>query len=125
MTNKTGLTKDAGWQVGIRKTMPSSLDNIWNAFFSEEGSKLWDNGVNTNFSTFKPHSHIRTKWKHQSFKESANLQIRFIPSVNNDKTTIAIHVDQLENEDQREEAKKYWSKIIDALASLLTTSKQI
>ena len=119
MTQNIGLTKDSGWQFGVRKTLPSNLEHLWDLFFSEKGLKYWSEEVDQNFSTFKEYSHIRTKWKHVGFEENANLQIRFIPNKNRDKTTISIHIDQLKNENQREEAKRYWSKIIEILPNLL------
>lgn len=120
MIKSIGLTKNSGWQFGIRKTFPSNLESVWELFFSEDGLKYWTEGVEQDFSTFKEYSHIRTKWKHIGFKESANLQIRFISSQKGDKTTISIHVDRLENENQREETKKYWTKIIKNIQVLLT-----
>jgi len=113
MANNIGLTKDAGWQFGIRKTVPSNLGTVWNVFFSDRGLGYWSDDVDQDFSTFKEFSHIRTKWRHKDFTESANLQIRFIPSKNKDKTTISIHVDKLKNESQREVAREYWSKVIE------------
>ncbi|WP_333862725.1 hypothetical protein [Sphingobacterium sp.] len=112
MANNIGLTKDAGWQFGIRKTVPTNVKTLWEVFFSDRGLGTWATGVDQNFSTFKEYSHIRTKWKHKDFEESANLQIRFIPSKNEDKTTISVHIDNLKNESQREVAKKYWSIVI-------------
>ncbi|KKO89223.1 hypothetical protein AAW12_24235 [Sphingobacterium sp. Ag1] len=119
MANYIGLTKDAGWQFGIRKTVPTNIERLWEVFFSDRGLGYWTEGVDQNFSTFKEYSHIRTKWKHKNFEENAHLQIRFIPSKNKDKTTISIHVDHLKNESQREVSKKYWSVVIENL-NLLT-----
>lgn len=119
MENNVGLTKDAGWQFGIRKTMPANLETLWNLFFSDRGLGFWCEGVDQNFSTFKEYSHIRTKWRHRDFAEDTNLQIRFIPSKNKDKTTISFHVDKLKNESQREMTKDYWSKVIEDLKLLL------
>lgn len=121
MANSTGLTKDAGWQFGIRKTMSANLKTLWNDFFSDRGLSYWSEGVDQNFSTFKEYSHIRTKWRHKDFTEDANLQIRFIPSKNKDKTTISIHVDKLKNESQREVTREYWSKVIEDLNLLMQT----
>ncbi|EJL67780.1 hypothetical protein [Chryseobacterium populi] len=119
MANNIGLTKDAGWQFGIRKTVSTNLEKLWNVFFSDRGLGYWSEGVDLDFSTFKEYSHIRTKWRHSDFKEYANLQMRFIPSKNKDKTTISFHVDKLKNESQRELAREYWSKVIEDLNLLL------
>ncbi|MGJ1407196.1 hypothetical protein [Sphingobacterium siyangense] len=119
MKNNVGLTKDAGWQFGIRKTLPANLETLWNVFFSDRGLSCWSEGVDQDFSTFNKYSHTRTKWKHKDFTEEANLQIRFIPSKNQDKTTISFHVDKLKNESQREVTRAYWSKVIEDLKLLL------
>ncbi len=121
MENNIGLTKDAGWQFGIRKTMPANLETLWNIFFSDRGLSYWSEGVDQDFSTFNKYSHIRTKWRYKDFTEDANLQIRFIPSKNKDKTTISFHVDKLKNESQREVTREYWSKVIEDLKLLLET----
>ncbi|MGB3103875.1 hypothetical protein [Sphingobacterium siyangense] len=119
MKNNVGLTKDSGWQFGIRKTMPANLETLWNVVFSDRGLNYWSEGVDQDFSTFNKYSHIRTKWRHKYFTEDVNLQIRFIPSKNKDKTTISFHVDKLKNENQREATREYWSKVIEDLKLLL------
>ncbi|WP_286753964.1 MULTISPECIES: SRPBCC domain-containing protein [Sphingobacterium] len=124
MENNIGLTKGAGWQFGIRKTMPANLETLWNIFFSDRGLSYWSEGVDQDFSTFNKYSHIRTKWRHKDFTEAANLQIRFIPSKNQDKTTISFHVDKLKNEGQREVTREYWSKVIEDLKLLLESQSQ-
>ncbi|MCC3215529.1 MULTISPECIES: hypothetical protein [Chryseobacterium] len=115
MAKNIGLTKDAGWQFGIRKTMPTNVETLWETFFSDRGLGYWAEGVDQNFSTFKEYSHIRTTWKHKDFEERAHLQVRFIPTKDKDKTTISIHVDNLKNESQREVTKKYWLVVIESL----------
>lgn len=37
MAKNIGLTKDAGWQFGIRKTMPTNVETLWETFFSDRG----------------------------------------------------------------------------------------
>lgn len=112
MNNKTGLTKDSGWQFGIRRTVALPLKDVWDYLLSEKGLKFWTEGADENFSTFKKYSHIRTKWRLKDWTNTSSLQIRVIASPNSVKTTIAIHVDQLKDELQREHVKKYWTKIL-------------
>lgn len=37
----TGLTNDAGWQVGARSTFEVSLQQAWDMVTSPEGIKIW------------------------------------------------------------------------------------
>lgn len=117
MERKIGLTKTAGWQFGVRKTVNAPLEYIWNDMFSENGLAKWNEGVDTDFSTFKAYSHVRTKWKLNNWKNKATLQIRLVQGQAPGKTTIAVHIDQLLDENQRREAKEYWSVIITHIAN--------
>ena len=120
-TKIIGLTKDAGWQFGVRKSVSLNLNEVWDFLFSDNGEKLWLNGANKEFSTFKNLSHIRTKWKLKSWTNEATLQMRVI--ANKDKTTIAFHIEKLLDEKQREETKKYWDNVIKTLTERITTNR--
>lgn len=103
MDKKVGLAKDAGWQFGIRRTIPVSPEKIWDSLFSEKCASIWLRDAETEFSTIKTHSHLRTKWKLSPWPNKANLQMRVIPL--KDKTTIAFHIDRLKSEQQRNASK--------------------
>ncbi|HFK5511117.1 hypothetical protein [Elizabethkingia anophelis] len=113
MEKKTGLTKNEGWQFGIRKTVPVKADIVWDFLFSEVGTALWLKDANREFSTFSTSSHIRTKWKLKKWTNEATLQMRIISNIG--KSTIAFHIDQLLNEDQRAETQQYWSEILNEI----------
>jgi len=119
--DKIGLTKDAGWQYGIRRTVDLPLEEVWDYLFSKNGFKIWADQVQTDFSTFKKYSHIRTKWKMRDWDDAASLQLRVLSNSRTKKTTIALHIDQIRNELHRDMAKKYWTgvltKIIENLSS--------
>ena len=36
-----GLTKDAGWEIGVSRTVPHPLDEVWRLLTSDEGLALW------------------------------------------------------------------------------------
>ncbi len=118
MGKKTGLTKDAGWQFGIRKSISLNKNEVWDFLFSEKGINLWLEGADKEFSTFKNYSHIRTKWKLNEWTNEASLQMRVLSNKN--KTTIAFHIDKLLNESQREVTKAYWEQMINKLTEKLT-----
>lgn len=118
MEKGIGLTKGAGWQFGVRKSTSLNVNEVWDFLFSESGSKLWINGANNDFSTFKPYSHIRTKWKLKGWKNDAAFQLR-VYSNKDKKVTIAFHIDKLLNENQREETKCYWNNRLNEIIQKL------
>ncbi len=36
-----GLTKEVGWQFGLRKTFPYSQEYLWDFLFLDIGLKIW------------------------------------------------------------------------------------
>ena len=129
--NQVGKTKDVGFQFGIRKTIPVSNEKVWDFLFSENGLNVWlgelknelklknefetKNGITGFVNVFKPNSHIRLNWKLKNWKNMSTVQVRVIGSEN--KSTIAIHQEKLLNQDQRNDMKEYWTKIIEKLTN--------
>ena len=129
-----GLTKDAGWQFGLRKTFPYSLEYLWNFMFSKEGVSIWlgelseelelkktcqtKDGIEGFVRVFTPLSHIRMNWKKNHWQNTSIVQVRVIG--NNEKATISFHQEKLLNYNQREEMKLYWNNKMAEIENVLT-----
>ena len=135
-TKVFGQTKDVGFQIGVRRTFPVSVNLAWDFLFSDKGLSFWlgkidsgdiepDNsyktkeGIEGKISVLKPYSHIRLTWKRKDWENVSTLQIRVIPA--KEKTTISFHQDKLMNSGQREEMKSYWNKILEEIKNKLNT----
>ncbi len=136
-TNKlVGQTKDAGFQFGVRKTFPVSINTAWDFITSNEGLTVWlgkvnqdgielnkayktKEGIEGKITVLKRYSHIRLTWKRKDWKNTSIVQIRVIAS--GEKTTISIHQEKLLNHIQREEMKSYWGKIMMEINSKFDT----
>jgi uncharacterized protein YndB with AHSA1/START domain len=129
-TKEVGETKDAGFQIGVRKTFAAPIETIWNFLFSEKGLLIWlgkiglenfqlgkqyktERQIEGKVNVFKLNSHIRLTWKPKQWTNTSALQIRVIPS--KEKTTISIHQDKLLDSKQRDEMKKYWDKVLEKI----------
>lgn len=129
-----GLTKDAGFQVGARKTCDVSVEMAWDFLMSINGTRLWLDGIDVDkielkseFSTpngftgkitvLKPYSHIRMQWRHPDWDNTSTLQIRTIPNKN--KTTISFHQEKLSGPEQRKKMKNFWKNTLDKLNNFL------
>ena len=126
MEKQLGQTKDAGFQFGIRRTLPISAEEAWNFLFSDSGLKIWlgklkneleiqkeyetENGITGLVRVYNPYSNIRLSWKQKKWKNISTVQIRVIAK--QETTTIAIHQEKLLDAVQRSEMKQYWTKII-------------
>lgn len=123
MKRQVGQTKDVGFQFGIQKTFPLSLEKTWNFMFSGKGLSIWlgelENGLENKktFYTkdgiegfvrvFKYHSHIRMNWKMKGWENMSTVQVRVIK--NKEKSKISFHQEKLINAEQRAEMKEFWS----------------
>jgi activator of HSP90 ATPase len=133
-----GQTKDAGFQIGVRKTFNVSIETAWNFLFSPRGISIWlgtlnvDNfelnktykfkeGIEGKVNTLKPYSHIRLNWKLKKWPNVSALQIRMIKAM--DKTTISFHQDKLIDSKQRIEMKMHWDKVIEKISGELPAGK--
>lgn len=122
-----GLTKDVGWEIGVRKTMAVSANIAWDFLFSDNGIKSWlgevkseelrdgesyktRNGTKGVVRIFKPYSHIRMTWKRKNWENTSTLQIRIIPL--KDSATISFHQEKLADNEQREDMKQHWESVI-------------
>jgi len=126
-TKVVGQTKDAGFQIGVRKTFAVHVETIWNFLFSEAGLLTWlgkisvenfelgklyktEEEIEGKVNVIKPGSHIRMSWKPKHWTNISTLQIRVIPS--KEKTTISFHQDKLLDSNQRDEMKKHWDNVL-------------
>ncbi len=122
-----GQTKSAGFQVGVRRTLPISQERAWEIVTSEDGLKLWlgdSAGISLqpgkNYVTntgegqiriVKPLQQLRLTWKREGWIKASTIQIRIIPK-ESAKTTISFHQENLSDQYVREEMKQYWERVL-------------
>ena len=131
---EVGLTKDAGWQMGVRKTLDTDFDRVWDFMFSDKGLNLWlgpikaeqlevgkamdlDHGIWFKIVVFKPFSHIRMQWKKREWSNTSRLQLRIIRS--KEKTVVSFAQEMMRNQTQREEMIVHWKKVAERLSEIL------
>lgn len=129
-----GLTKDVGFQFGVRRTINLDTEKTWDFLLSKEGLKIWLGEVNPAslvlrepftvpgkakclISVLKPNSHLRMKWQPLMCDGNATLQLRVIP--NNDRCTISFHLEHLNTVVQREKMKHHWTGVLSQLIDQL------
>jgi uncharacterized protein YndB with AHSA1/START domain len=130
----TGLTKDTGFQIGVRRTLPIHLKDAWRLITSPQGIQFWlgktekldysegahyqlDDGTVGEVRVFKPNSHIRITWKPPGWVRAATIQVRVIPK--SDRTVIAFHQEHLPGPREREQRRDHFKAVLDRLASLI------
>jgi hypothetical protein len=133
-TRIVGQTRDVGFEVGVRKTLPVSVGKAWEFLFSIAGLSIWlgkippgtfelgksfetEEGIKGEISIMKISSHIRMKYKPKHWPNTSTLQIRVIES--NGKATISFHQEKLLGTEQREEMKMHWDNVLEKITKSL------
>lgn len=125
-----GKTKDVGWQIGVRRTLPITHSQAWDLITSPKGIEIWlASDANMELSegeTFEladgtigevrvlhPYSHLRMTWHPVDWPRPSTMQIRVIP--HNGKTVVAFHQEHLPGPEAREERHAFFTLALDRL----------
>jgi hypothetical protein len=135
-----GQTADAGFQLGVSKTVYTAPGAVWVYLMSREGFELisgplddgvWkkcrDNpaasgqsktGIEFTVTTFKDGSHLRMRWKKPEWQSHSILQVRLTDKSTHEKnkTAVTIHHEKLPDPEAREELKAYWKEQMERIS---------
>lgn len=126
-----GLVAGAGYQIGVRRTLPVSAEQAWEYLISPKGVRLWTGGaipsrweagetfasgegISGKLVVVKPNAQLRLRWRRDEWDRPSTLQIRLIPN-GPDKTTISFHQEQLADAHLRERMKRVWEVALDEI----------
>ena len=131
--HEVGRTLDAGYQIGVRRTLPVSEERLWALLLSPEGQRLWLGGVadlepGTRFvfpdgtqgeiRIYRSWSHLRLTWQPPAWEAPSFVQVRVLPA-RRGATTLSFHQDHLKGPAERAEMKARWENVVGSLAALL------
>jgi hypothetical protein len=136
---ETGLTKDAGYQIGVRKSFAVPLQDVWNFMFCNDGIAIWlgelesgtvsqssgtfftKDGITGNITLLKQLSHVRLKYRVKGWENTSTLQVRIIAV--KDSTIISFHQDHLTSAQQREQMKAHWDAVLKNIGGALAVKQ--
>lgn len=123
-----GQTAATGFNIGVRRTLPLSLDAAWRLLTSPEGMRAWlggapapekgaryatPDGATGEVRVVQPGSHLRVTWHKPGWARPTTIQVRAIPA--GEKTTISFHEEHLPGAAEREERRRHFTAALDAL----------
>jgi uncharacterized protein YndB with AHSA1/START domain len=138
MDKPVGLTKDAGWQVGLRRTIPISVEVIWRLITSTEGIQIWlgsgepfelakgvkyqlEDGTHGEVRVVSPLSHFRiTRFPPDpAYLRASTIQIRVLQ--NKEKTNLVFHEEHLPSQEARRSRKEFYLGVMEQIQEMLGT----
>lgn len=128
MAETTGLTKDAGWELGVRTTVPAPVPTVWDWLLGE-GLPLWlgevgalptevgagyetTDGVRGTVRSRTEHVRVRLSWRPDDWPHDTILQLTVKEAATG--TTIGIHQEKLADREERKLMLGHWKNVAGA-----------
>jgi uncharacterized protein YndB with AHSA1/START domain len=127
-----GKTKDAGWEVGVRRTVPSSVEDVWDFLF-EDGLPLWlgettlvlekgaeyetTDDIRGRILGYTPGFRIRLTWQPGEWDHDSTLQLTVREAETG--TTIGFHQERLSGREERKIMLGHWKEVVEEIAVAL------
>lgn len=132
MRGPVGLTKDAGWQIGVTKVVLYPADLVWQAMIERpdlwlgagaslprEKGEQWVNDVGDRgeMRSFRDDHRLRMILQPHGRSETTVLQV----SVAETRTgaSIRMHQERLDSVEEREAQRLHWQQVIDGIVEML------
>jgi uncharacterized protein YndB with AHSA1/START domain len=129
---QVGLTKDAGWQIGVSRTIPAGLDEMWDYLTGPEGLAAWlgpgarlsagkgstyrtRDGVRGEVRGRREMEKIRLSWQPPGRPEPAILQVAVVP--NRSGCSVRFHQERLTGAAERERMRAHWQEVLARIAA--------
>lgn len=128
-----GQTADAGFQIGVRRTLPLAHDEAWRLVTSPDGVRAWlgdvpalalekgarfaaPDGASGEVRVVHPGSHLRLSWQPPGWPRPSVIQVRAIPA--GERTTLSFHQEHLPGAAEREARRLHFQSALDTLQRL-------
>jgi activator of HSP90 ATPase len=136
MADTTGLTKDAGWELGVRTTVPAALPEVWQWLLGD-GLAVWlgdldalptqvgaayetRDGVRGTLRSRTENVRVRLGWQPEDWPHDTTLQVTVKEAASG--TTIGIHHEKLADRDERKLMLGHWKNVAAAFDARFATS---
>ncbi|WP_433401941.1 SRPBCC family protein [Streptomyces sp. CA-146814] len=127
----TGLTQDAGWEIGVSRTIRQPPQAVWEFITGPEGVALWlgvegplptekgaayrtAGGTEGEIRSYRPGDRVRLTYG------TSTVQVAVSPGSSDDRSVLRFHQERLVSAEEREERRTYWKSVMDRVAAELS-----
>ncbi|MFD6800240.1 SRPBCC domain-containing protein [Streptomyces cyaneofuscatus] len=126
----TGLTQDAGWEIGVSRTIQQPPQAVWEFVTGPEGVALWlgaegplptekgapyrtADGVEGEIRSYRPGDRVRLT------HGTSTVQVAVSPVSTEGRAVLRFHQERLASAEEREERRTYWKGVMDRVVAAL------
>ncbi len=134
--SEVGRTRDAGWQIGVSKTIDRPVEEVWDFITSPAGVAIWlGDGVTvspergTGYETtagvrgetrgYRELDRVRITWQPSDWTHDTTLQL-VVSSAGEKRARLVVHQERLADAAERERQRTHWQGVITALVTAMT-----
>jgi uncharacterized protein YndB with AHSA1/START domain len=134
--SEVGRTRDAGWQIGVSKTIDLPVEEVWAFITSPAGVAIWLGegvtvlsergagyetaaGVRGETRSFRELDRLRLTWQPPDWTHDTTLQLVVTPA-GEGRTRLTVHQERLADAAEREQQRRHWQGVVSAIVAALT-----
>jgi uncharacterized protein YndB with AHSA1/START domain len=127
-----GLTRDAGWEIGVSRTLPLPPSAVWDFIASPEGVALWlgegvelptakgepyetADGVTGEIRSYRPGDRVRLTYG----TSVVQVAVSAARSASGEQAVLRFHQEHLADADEREIRRAHWQAVAAAVKEAL------
>jgi uncharacterized protein YndB with AHSA1/START domain len=125
-----GLTKDAGWEIGVSRTLPVPVAAAWDFLTSDPGVRLWlgdgatlptmkgepivtSSGGRGELRSLRGRDRVRLRWRPPGWHHDTTVQLAVVGD--DTRTSVRFHQEHLADERERERQRAHWRAVLDSI----------
>jgi uncharacterized protein YndB with AHSA1/START domain len=130
-----GKTRDVGYEIGVSRTVPHPLSEVWEFLVSPQGQELWlgpgarldpepgapyetDEGTVGEVRSFHVRDRVRVTWRPADWSHDTTVQIA-LASSGPARTRIGFHQERLADAEERALQRSHWQRVADEVQKTL------
>jgi uncharacterized protein YndB with AHSA1/START domain len=135
---EVGRTRDAGWEIGVSKTIDRPVEAVWEFICSPAGIAIWlgegvtvlpdrgagyetTAGVHGETRSFRDLDRIRVTWQPRDWSHDTTLQLAVRSAdAGAGRAILVVHQERLADAAEREQQRRHWQGVLTALVEALT-----
>lgn len=134
-TGPVGKTRDAGWQIGVSRTIAVDLETAWAYLTSTRGLATWlgegvavplckgqryttADGTSGTIRSLRRLDRIRLTWHPVRRPDHATIQVTVAQAKRG--CSVRFHTERLYSSDEREQMRAHWRQVVDRIEADLT-----
>lgn len=131
-----GLTKDAGWEIGVSRTFALSVEHAWEFLLSPPGLALWlgegvpvplakgdryetTDGTTGEIRSLRPLDRVRLTWRPPARGADATVQLAMVATAGG--CSLRFHTERLADSGEREHMRRHWQEVLRRIGETVTS----